>query len=60
MNEKFSKRGGMGARPHVSEAKLTLLEDACIAKALFAGDLHALNRSSSRHEKQMAIWQVVA
>ena len=51
-HEVFKPRGGMGACPHVSEAKLTPPEGAGTAKALFAGALLASHRPTSRLEKQ--------
>ena len=60
MKEKYHRCWGMGARPHVSEATLTPIENGGAEKALFAGAMHARNRSASRHVKQMAVWQVLA
>ena len=52
--------GGMGARPHVSEANLNPLEDASAAHALIADQLAAWNKSHSRLKKQTAVLQVLA
>ena len=55
---RFSR--GMGARPHVSEAKLNPVEDDSAAHTSIADDLAAWNRSLSRPKKQTAVQQVLA
>ena len=58
MRVKFS--WGMGARPHVSEAKLNPNEDAGAETFSIAGALVALHCPTPRLGKQTAFAQVLA
>ena len=52
MGNGFLRFWGMGACPHVSEAKRYPNEDGRKPRAFFAGALDALNRPAPRHGKQ--------
>ena len=60
MKDRFQGLWGMGARPHVSEAKLPPNEDARTLRTPSACALFASSESSSRHDKQLSVLQVLA
>ena len=60
MKDRLQRFRGMGACPHVSEAQLYPNEDARPRTMPFACTLLPYRKSTSRHDKQMAVLQVQA